>query len=109
MSTLCSHICQGVRTWRLRLQAWKMPEELIVAVEHHHNLAYHGPHAVYAQLSNLSERLLKMHNMSDADTDEIPPELLESLGLEEEQVFLIMDEVLTGGETLKAMAYAISA
>ena len=91
------------------MQAWKMPEELIVAVEHHHNLAYHGPHAVYAQLSNLSERLLKMHNMSDADTDEIPPELLESLGLEEEQVFLIMDEVLTGGETLKAMAYAISA
>ena len=91
------------------MQAWKMPAELVTTVEHHHNLAYQGPHAVYAQLTNLSERLLKMHSMSDADTDEIPPELLESLGLEEEQVFLIMDEVLTGGETLKEMAHAISA
>ena len=91
------------------MQAWKMPEELIITVEHHHNLAYHGAHADYALLVNLSERLLKMHSMSDADTDEIPPELLDRLGLDEEQVFLIMDEVLTGGETLKAMACAISA
>lgn len=91
------------------MQAWKMPEELIITVEHHHNLAYQGPHAEYALLLNLSERLLKMHSMSDADTDEIPPELLQRLGLEEEQVFLIMDEVLTGGEILKEMACAISA
>lgn len=91
------------------MQAWKMPEELIITVEHHHNLDYNGPHAEYALLLNLSERLLKMHSMSDADTDEIPPELLERLGLEEEQVFLIMDEVLTGGDALKEMANAISA
>jgi HD-like signal output (HDOD) protein len=91
------------------MQDWRMPAELIITVEHHHNLDYRGPHAEYALLSNLSERLLKMHRMSDADTDDIPTELLERLGLEEEQVFLIMDEVLTGGETLKEMAYAISA
>lgn len=91
------------------MQAWRMPEELIVTVEHHHNLNYDGRYAEYALLLNLSERLLKMHSMSDADTDEIPPELLERLGLDEEQVFLIMDEVLTGGEILKEMACAISA
>jgi len=91
------------------MQAWRMPEELIISVEQHHNLDYHGAHAVYVRLVNLSERLLKMHNMSDAESDEIPPELLEHLGLEEEQVFLIMDEVLTGGETLKEMAHALSA
>ena len=91
------------------MQAWCMPEELIVTVDQHHNLDYHGPHAVYARLLNLSERLLKMHNMSDADSDEIPPELLEHLGLEEEQIFLITDDVLTGGDTLKEMAHAISA
>lgn len=91
------------------MQAWKMPEELIITVEHHHNLDYYGLHMEYALLLNLSERLLKMHRMSDADTDDIPAELLERLGLEEEQVFLIMDDVLTGGDTLKEMAYAISA
>jgi len=91
------------------MQAWRMPAELIITVEHHHNLDYDGPHAEYVLLLNLTERLLKMHNMSDADTDEIPPELLERLGLEEEEVFLIMDNVLTGGETLKEMAHAICA
>jgi HD-like signal output (HDOD) protein len=91
------------------MQAWRMPAELIITVEHHHNLDYYGPHADYALLLNLTERLLKMHGMADTDSDEIPPELLERLGLEEEQVFLIMDNVLTGGETLKAMAHAISA
>jgi HD-like signal output (HDOD) protein len=91
------------------MQAWKMPEELIITVEHHHNLSYFGPHAEFALLLNLSERLLKMHSMSDADTDEIPDELLVRLGLEEEQVFLIMDDVLSGRETFKEMAYAISA
>ncbi|MEJ2397923.1 MAG: HDOD domain-containing protein [Gammaproteobacteria bacterium] len=91
------------------MQAWKMPEELIVVVEHHHNPEYAGPHADYVHLLNLTERLLKMHGMSDADSDDIPEELLESLGLEEEQVFLIMDDVLTGGETLREMAFSISA
>lgn len=91
------------------MQAWKMPNELIVAIEHHHNLNYFGPHDVYAKLINLAERLLKMHNMSDADSDEIPAELLEHLRLEEEQVFLIMDEVLTGGQILKEMANAVRA
>jgi len=91
------------------MQAWKMPPELIITTENHHRLDYRGPYAEYALLINLSERLLKMHSMSDADDDEIPQELLDRLGLEEEQVVFMMDEVLTGGETLKEMAYSISA
>lgn len=90
------------------MKAWNMPEELIVTVEHHHNLDYNGPHATYALLSNLTERLLKTHGMSDADTDEIPDELLQKLSLDEEDVFLIMDEVLQGGNTLKTMVHAIA-
>lgn len=91
------------------MQAWKMPEELIVAVEHHHNLDYFGRHADYALLLNLTERLLKMHGMSDAESDDIPMELLEALGLEEEKVFLLTDDVLSGGDTLREMALSISA
>lgn len=91
------------------MQAWRMPAELLITIEHHHELDYQGPHIEYALLLNLSERLLKMHNMSDADNDEIPPQILEQLGLEEEQVYLVMDDVLTGGETLKEMANAFSA
>jgi len=84
-------------------KAWKLPEELIACVEHHHNLGYIGPYSNYAHLSNLTERLLKTHGMSDSDTDEIPDELFEKLGLDEEEVYLIMDEVLQGEHILKTM------
>jgi len=59
------------------MQTWKMPEKLIMAEEHHHNLDYHSVHADYALLANLSERPLEMHDMYDADNGDIPPELLE--------------------------------
>ncbi len=90
------------------MKAWDMPQELIVTVEHHHNPDYNGPHAVYAQLMNLTERLLKTHGMSDAETDEIPDELLETLLLNEDDIYLIMDEVLQGSSTLKTMVNAIA-
>lgn len=91
------------------MQAWYMPQEICVTVAHHHNAKYDGKYKEYALLVNLSERLLKMHGMSDSDTDEIPHELLEKLGLNEEEVFVITDEVLQGGDTLKEMAIAVSA
>jgi HD-like signal output (HDOD) protein len=91
------------------MQAWNMPVEICVTVAQHHNLGYAGPCSEYALLVNLSERLLKMHGMSDSDTDDIPAELLAKLGLDEEQVFEITDEVLQGGETLKEMAVGVCA
>jgi len=91
------------------MEAWNMPEELIVTVKQHHNLNYDGAHAEYALLMNLSERLLKMHGMSDADTDDIPDQLLEKLGLNEEDVFIIMDEVLQGRDILTEMAVSVRA
>lgn len=91
------------------MQAWNMPQEICVTVAQHHNMNYDGPFTEYALLVNLSERLLKMHGMSDSDTDEIPPELLARLGLDEEDVLVITDEVLQGGETFKEMAVAVCA
>jgi len=85
-----------------------MPKELVVAVQHHHDLNYAGPYATYAHLSNLTQRLLKTHGMSNSDSDEIPDELLQKLALDEEEVFMIMDEVLQGGTTLNTMISAIA-
>ena len=89
------------------LKAWQIPAELICAVEHHHHLDYQGEHAQYAHLINLTERLLKMHGMSDAESDDIPDELLLKLGLKEEEVYLITDKVLQGGPALREMARAV--
>lgn len=90
------------------MNAWKMPMELITTVEHHHNLDYDGPHAIYAHLANLTDRLLNTHGMSDADTDDIPDELLQKLFLNEDDIFTITDDVLQGSGTLKTMVNAIA-
>ncbi len=89
-------------------QSWNMPAEIVCAVAQHHNLDYQGEHAEYALLLNLTERLLKTHGMSDADNDDIPESLLTRLGLEEEEVYLIMDKVLQGVATLRDMARSVA-
>ncbi len=89
-------------------QAWNMPAEILCAVAHHHDLEYQGEHVEYALLLNLTERLLKTHGISDAETDEIPDALFERLGLQEEEVYLIVDKVLQGGSALRAMAHAVA-
>lgn len=91
------------------MQAWHMPEEIIKVVAEHHNPDYRGAHAIYVDLVMLADRLLKTHNMSDAETDEIPADLLLRLGLSEETVFLTMDEVLQGSPALKEMVNAMQA
>ena len=93
--------------WLLR--SWNMPEEVLVAVGHHHNILYDGPHAEYALLVNLSERILKTHGMSDAESDEIPDELLERLGIPEDQVYEITDDVLSVGDTQSEMVTSLTA
>lgn len=91
------------------MQAWQIPREITLSVARHHNESYVGEHGIYVKLVQLSDRLLKMHNMSDAESDELPDYLIEQLGLSEEQIFHIMDDVLQGSDTLNAMAMALTA
>lgn len=88
---------------------WNMPEEVIAVAEHHHNDDYTGEHLGYVKLIQIADRLLKNHNMSDADNEEIPPQLYEQFGLSEEQLYESLDEVLQGKEDLDAMTMAMIA
>ena len=84
--------------------AWHMPTEIAAAVGHHHDPDYDGPHAVYAHIVQLSDRLLKSHGLSDAASDDLPPALLERLGLSEEDAVNTLGLVVEDGDTLKTMA-----
>lgn len=88
---------------------WKMPEEVIAVAEHHHNDNYKGEHLGYVNLMQIADRLLKNHNMSDAENDEIPAELYEQFGLTEDQLYESLDEVLQGKDDLDAMTLAMIA
>jgi len=93
----------------LQLRHWGLPEEIAVAVAHHHDEDYTGPHAVYAQLVLLSDRLLKSQALSDADTGALPQAVLARLGLGEEQALAALDALLEDADTLRAMAHQLTA
>ncbi len=86
------------------MTAWKLPEEVVVAAREHHNEDYHGPHAVYAQLVLIADRLLKGQGMGDAPHGELPPMVLESLEIGEYQAVTIAERILEGSDGLEVMA-----
>ena len=91
------------------MDSWRLPEEISVAVREHHNEQYHGAHSVYPQLVMLSDRLLRAHGIGDSPSTELPPTLLESLGIGEYQAVTIANKVLEGCESLEAIADRFSA
>lgn len=91
------------------LEKWGMPEEVIVAVREHHHQDYDGPHAVYPRLVMLADHMLKGLNMGDAPSNELPPHLLDTLGLKEIQTVMVMGRILEGVTDLNVMAKALAA
>lgn len=72
------------------MQSWRLPEELTIAIAQQHNPDYRGPHAVYANLVFVSERLLKRRHLSLVHSDKIPSSLFHDLGLNVQQVSSVL-------------------
>jgi len=90
------------------MQAWKLPEEVVIATREHHNVDYNGPHAVYPQLVMLADYLLKGHDIGDAPGTDLPPMILDALELGEYQVTMLTNRVLEDCETLDRMAQQLA-
>ncbi|HHI93094.1 MAG TPA: HDOD domain-containing protein [Gammaproteobacteria bacterium] len=86
------------------MEAWNMPKEIIVAQQEHHNPAYDGLHANYVHVVILADRLLKGLDMGDAESDELPADLLDSIGLNTEQVAKVLECTVESREELDTMA-----
>lgn len=86
------------------MQAWQLPEEIVIATREHHNEGYQGIHSVYPQLVFLADRLLKMHGIGDAVDPDTPMAVLDSLGLGEYKAMSIATRVMEGSEVLEHMA-----
>ncbi|NOX93038.1 MAG: HDOD domain-containing protein [Gammaproteobacteria bacterium] len=86
------------------MEAWNMPQEIIVVQQEHHNPAYDGLHANYVHVVALADRLLKGLDMGDAESDELPVGLLDSIGLNTEQVARVLECTVESREELDTMA-----
>ncbi len=91
------------------MEYWKLPEEIVVAIREHHNENYHGPHAVYAQLVLIADRMLKRHDLGDASSTQLPGGILGFLEVSEYQLEAATKRIMEGHEGLEMMAQQLAA
>lgn len=93
--------------WLMR--SWNLQAEIQVAVAEHHDELYNDVHAAYARLTLLADRLLKRHDIGDAESTDIPPALLTSLGITEAQAEEQLNNVITSAQSLNLLATQFAA
>jgi HD-like signal output (HDOD) protein len=90
------------------MEAWQLPEEIIIGIREHHNANYQEIHAVYPQLIFLADRLLKAYGIGDVCDAAVPAAIYDSLGVGEYQAAAITNRVMEGAEGLDLMARGFS-
>jgi len=93
---------QELGTWLM--QNWHMPEELIVAVQRHHQEEFWSKHAVYSNIVLVTNRILKRLNIGDAIDTCVPESTLELLSLSNEAVESAMRDIQSESETLDILS-----
>ncbi len=93
---------QEIGAWLL--QRWNLQKEIVISVAEHHHPHYTGEHAGYAHTVLVADRLLKRHDIGDAESDELPEELLTALGLSVEDAEAALEAIITAGPDLELLA-----
>jgi len=87
---------------KMVMRMWNMPEELIAVAAYFSDKKTSEEYEKYIQLLTLVKTLLVPHGLTFGDSsEEISLELLEKLHLDEEDVIIASDEVLSEGEIIK--------
>ena len=93
-----SHLEVGKMVMRM----WNMPEELITVATHFNDKNYAEEDEKYIELLTVVKTLLVPHGLAFGNFQEgLPLELLENLSLDEDEVIIAADEVLSEGEIIK--------
>jgi HD-like signal output (HDOD) protein len=91
------------------MQSWGLQAEVQTAVAQHHNEHYSGKQAAYSHLCLIADRLLKRHEVGDAESTELPPEILMQLGVNEEQLEQQLSGIIQAGPDLNRLAEQFAA
>lgn len=91
------------------MEAWGLPEELVIAVRHHHDEGYWDRHAAYSQLVLIANRALAEHGLGETDHTGIPTFSLEMLGLNAQQINDLTDNLFNSNEELEELARRLAA
>ncbi|WP_444997687.1 aminoacyl-tRNA deacylase and HDOD domain-containing protein [Aliikangiella sp. IMCC44359] len=83
---------------------WHMPDELIVAVQRHHQEEFWSKHAVYSNIVLVANRLLKRLGIGDAVDTNLPPSTMDLLSIDEDNAESALRDIELESETLDIMA-----
>lgn len=87
--------------WLMR--KWGLPAEILTTVFEHHNKTFRGKHYEYANLALLVDRVLFVHGMGDADTEELPPRILTTLEIDHTVIQAATNELLKNKEKIDGL------
>lgn len=93
----------------LLMEHWGLHAEVVSAVRWHHDPGYEGVHAIYPNLVLLANRLLQRVDIGEAEHDELPPELLQALGVGAEQAAQALATVMAASDGLERIAGHLAA
>jgi len=94
-----------VKIGKMVMLMWNMPDELVAATVSPDESKTYAEHKKYTDLLIIVKSLLVPHGLAFGDSDsELPLELLEKLNLDEEEVIIAADEVLSEGDVIKRLA-----
>jgi HD-like signal output (HDOD) protein len=92
--------------WLLR--SWGVPESICVITRHHHDLNYNEKYSHYVKILQITNYLLKCHQIGDGGFIEIPASTLESLGLTQETLDSCLAQALNLMQDLETLTSAIT-
>jgi len=94
-----------VKIGKMVMLMWNMPDELIAATVSPDESKMYAEHKKYADLLTIVKSLLAPHGLAFSNSNsELPFDLLQKLNLEEEDVILAADDVLSEGDIIKQLA-----
>jgi len=93
---------ESVASWLMEF--WQMPEALFIAQREQRNSEYKRKHANLANLILLSNRLLNNYGIGDADSNELPANVLERLGINEATAISCAEKIMDSQTDLEHIA-----
>lgn len=94
-----------VKIGKMVMLMWNMPDELVAATVSPDDSKMYAEHKKYTDLLTVVKCLLVPHGLAFGNSNsELPLDLLEKLNIDEEEVIIAADEVLSEGDIIKQLA-----
>jgi HD-like signal output (HDOD) protein/prolyl-tRNA editing enzyme YbaK/EbsC (Cys-tRNA(Pro) deacylase) len=90
------------------LRHWHMPESICVIAKEHHSLTYKGEYSLYVKIIQITNQLLRQNGIGDGNMSGLSEQLLEPLGLTEQQILDCVKNIEPGLPGLDLMAHSLT-